>query len=419
MKALVISKINFLKNEELSNLTLFSAASCISLFGTSIYNLAISLYVLKITGSSLSFATTQTLSIISTILVSPFAGVLADKIDKKVLSIIGDSINGLIMICLYLLTLKYPLNISMIYISTFCLNVFSTVYGITTEAAKPNLVSKKYLMSINSISKVIESSSSIAGPMIGGIVYAFLDVKLFILINGLSFLLSALLELFINFKFNYNAEEKESLKFNILKDTFDGFTYLKSRKNIINLLGVLVALNFFMGLSITVPMPYIINNILVLNTNFFGIIEAAFPIGMILGAIIIKKAISKYSYQQIIVSTNLLLAFCMISIGVSVILHYKISNEIFYLIYFLIVMILAGTAVSCIDIPLFYILQQTVSDEFRGRVLSLGISVAKIILPVALIIAGVLMNAIPSFILPILSGILLSIFSLFFIKINY
>ncbi|GKX66654.1 hypothetical protein rsdtw13_19120 [Clostridium sp. TW13] len=255
--------------------------------------------------------------------------------------------------------------------------------------------------------------------MIGGIVYAFLDVKLFILINGLSFLLSALLELFINFKFNYNAEEKESLKFNILKDTFDGFTYLKSRKNIINLLGVLVALNFFMGLSITVPMPYIINNILVLNTNFFGIIEAAFPIGMILGAIIIKKAISKYSYQQIIVSTNLLLAFCMISIGVSVILHYKISNEIFYLIYFLIVMILAGTAVSCIDIPLFYILQQTVSDEFRGRVLSLGISVAKIILPVALIIAGVLMNAIPSFILPILSGILLSIFSLFFIKINY
>jgi len=81
-------------------------------------------------------------------------------------------------------------------------------------------------------------------------------------------------------------------------------------------------------------------------------------------------------------------------------------------------MIFAGIAISFIDIPLFYILQKTIPDEFRGRVLSIGLSIAKMILPVALIIAGVLINLLPSYFLPIISGVLLCIFSIFYIKID-
>ena len=75
-------------------------------------------------------------------------------------------------------------------------------------------------------------------------------------------------------------------------------------------------------------------------------------------------------------------------------------------------MILAGAAISSIDIPIFYILQQSIPEEFRGRVLSIGISIAKIVLPVALIIAGALINLIPTYILPIIGGVGLCIFSM-------
>lgn len=415
------SSQNSSKNKELSNIILFSAASSISLFGTSIYNFAIGLYVLKITGSGLSFATTMVLSILSTMIVTPFAGVLADRLDKKLLAVITDTLNGILLISLYLITTGYALSLVMIYVCTFLLNIFTAVYSISIEAAKPNIVSEKRLVSMNSINKIIEASSSILGPMVGGIVFAFLNIRFFIVINGLSFIISAALQLFIDFKFNFNSgkeENEEKKKAGFATDMLEGLSYVKKRKYILNLFGVFVVLNFFIGLSINVPLPYIINNVLKLSAKFYGIIEAALPVGLILGALVIKKIMGNVSYQKIIKSTNVILSVCMAAIGFSVILHYQIYNDNFYLIYLILVMIVTGIVIACINIPIFYLLQTTIPDEFRGRVLSLGMSAAKMVLPVGLIIAGALIGIMPEYILPVAGGIGLCVYSLLCIRIN-
>ncbi|WP_236897056.1 MFS transporter [Clostridium beijerinckii] len=413
----VLSLKNFSRNKELLNIGLFSIANFISVFGTSIYNFAISLYVLKITGSGLNFAMTLVIGALSTVIVNPFAGVLADKINKKLLAVITDILNGMLLFALYIITSGHPLNLSMIYSSTFILNVFSNIYGISIETAKTNLVSEKRLLQINSISKIIESSSSILGPMIGGMIFALLDIRLFIIINSFSFGMSALLQLFIDFLFNHNNEPREEEKINIFTDIIHGVTYLRSKKDIVNMFGIFIVLNFFIGLSINVPMPYIVNNILKLSSNLFGIIQGFFSMGMILGALIIRKALNKFSYQKIVKLMTNILSICMIAIGISVIMQYKIyDNNNLYVIYFCSIMLLTGISISLIDIAIFYELQQTIPDAIRGRVLSIGISIAKITLPIALIIAGSLINLIPAYILPIISGVGLWIFTMLYVR---
>ncbi|MDV3427164.1 MAG: MFS transporter, partial [Bacillota bacterium] len=191
---------------------------------------------------------------------------------------------------------------------------------------------------------------------------------------------------------------------------------IKDKKYILSSFGVFIVLNFFIGLSINIPMPYIINNVLKLNSRYFGIIEAAIPMGMIIGAVMIKVIMSKYSYQKIIKAACIILSVCMAAIGISVILHFSVYSQTVYLIYFIFAMIFTGIAISLIDIPIFNTLQQTIPDEFRGRVLSIGISTAKIVLPAALIMAGVLINITPAYLLPIISGISLFIFSMLYIK---
>jgi hypothetical protein len=265
---------------------------------------------------------------------------------------------------------------------------------------------------MNSINKVIESSSSIVGPMIGGIVFALLNIKFFILINGISFIISSLLQLFIDFKFNYIPDDKNKEKVNFFKDILEGMNYLKDKNEILNMFKIFIALNFFIGLSINIPMPYIINNILKLNSKYFGIIQAAFPVGMILGAVIIKRFMGKYSYNSILKSSCIMLSLCMCSIGFSAVMYYVIFKASVYLVYFIIVMIIAGISISFIDIPIFYILQCTVSDHFRGRVLSIGISISKIVLPAALILSGALIGITPSYVLPITGGVLLCLFTI-------
>ncbi|NOW90307.1 MFS family permease [Clostridium beijerinckii] len=413
----VLSLKNFSRNKELLNIGLFSIANFISVFGTSIYNFAISLYVLKITGSGLNFAMTLVIGALSTVIVNPFAGVLADKINKKLLAVITDILNGMLLFALYIITSGHPLNLSMIYSSTFILNVFSNIYGISIETAKPNLVSEKRLLQINSISKIIESSSSILGPMIGGMIFALLDIRFFIIINSFSFGMSALLQLFMDFLFNHNNEQREEEKINIFTDIIHGVTYLRSKKDIVNMFGIFIVLNFFIGLSINVPMPYIVNNILKFSSNLFGIIQGFFSMGMIFGALIIRKALNKFSHQKIVKLMTNILSICMIAIGLSIIMQYKIyDNNNLYVIYFCSIMLLTGISISLIDIAIFFELQQTIPDAIRGRVLSIGISIAKITLPIALIIAGSLINLIPAYILPIISGVGLWIFTMLYVR---
>lgn len=378
---------------------------------------AISLYVLKITGSGLNFAMTLVIGALSTVIVNPFAGVLADKINKKLLAVITDILNGMLLFALYIITSGHPLNLSMIYSSTFILNVFSNIYGISIETAKPNLVSEKRLLQINSISKIIESSSSILGPMIGGMIFALLDIRFFIIINSFSFGMSALLQLFMDFLFNHNNEQREEEKINIFTDIIHGVTYLRSKKDIVNMFGIFIVLNFFIGLSINVPMPYIVNNILKFSSNLFGIIQGFFSMGMIFGALIIRKALNKFSHQKIVKLMTNILSICMIAIGLSIIMQYKIyDNNNLYVIYFCSIMLLTGISISLIDIAIFFELQQTIPDAIRGRVLSIGISIAKITLPIALIIAGSLINLIPAYILPIISGVGLWIFTMLYVR---
>lgn len=405
-------------NRESVNFLLFSSADFISQMGTAAYSFAMGLYVLKITGSGLSFALNLAFSIISTIIVIPFAGVLADRLDKKLISVIMDLMNGALLIELYLITMNINLNVPMIYISTFIINLLTSIYSISVEAAKPNLVSETRLLFLNSVNKILESSSSILGPMAGGIVFAFLDIRFFIIINGISFMISGFLELFIDFKYNLSNKRAEKEKVDFVKDIMGGINYIKDKKYILDSFGVFIVLNFFIGLSINIPMPYIINNVLKLNSEYFGIIESAIPAGMILGAVMIKLTMEKYQYQKIIKSACVILSACMAAVGIPVILHYCISGQTVYLIYYIIVMIFTGTAISLIDIPVFNMLQRTIPDEFRGRVLSIGISTAKIVLPAALILAGALINTTPSYILPILGGIFLFIYSMLYIRIN-
>ncbi len=201
-------------------------------------------------------------------------------------------------------------------------------------------------------------------------IFALLDIRLFIIINSFSFGMSALLQLFIDFLFNHNNEPREEEKINIFTDIIHGVTYLRSKKDIVNMFGIFIVLNFFIGLSINVPMPYIVNNILKLSSNLFGIIQGFFSMGMILGALIIRKALNKFSYQKIVKLMTNILSICMIAIGISVIMQYKIyDNNNLYVIYFCSIMLLTGISISLIDIAIFYELQQTIPDAIRGEYL--------------------------------------------------
>ncbi|KXY71290.1 MFS transporter [Bacillus sp. FSL W7-1294] len=394
-------------NQELRNICLYSIAKTVSLFGSSIYSFALGLYVLQITGSALNFAITLILGTIPMIVMNPFAGVIADKVDKKKLVVCMDLLSGSILIAVYILSSRYGLNLFIIYTTTFLMTVFTTFFGIGLEAAKPNMVSKERLMSINSISKIIDSISLILGPMLGGIVFAVFDIKIFIIINGISFILSGISILFIHFKlFEQNINEKCSIReMHFIKDIKEGFSYLLAKESLKNTFLILIALNFFLGFAVTVPLPYIINTVLNLSSKQFGMIQGTFPAGMIVGAILVKKITDRFSYSYLLKKISFMLAIFMILSGIPVLFKSIEVNNFVFVTMYCAIMFFLGLMIALIDIPLIYFMQREIPDEYRGRVLSIGLSIGKMMQPIALALSGLLLNHIPAYTLPIGGGI--------------
>ncbi|EOP69226.1 MFS transporter [Bacillus cereus] len=128
MESLRIQLQNEKSNQELKNICLYVIGKTISIFGSSIYSFALGLYVLQITGSALNFAITLILGTIPMIVMNPFAGVIADKVDKKKLVVCMDLLSGSLIHNCYLYS-KQQLWIKLIHYLCYYLS-YVGIYNI-------------------------------------------------------------------------------------------------------------------------------------------------------------------------------------------------------------------------------------------------------------------------------------------------
>lgn len=401
--------------KEKTNFWLYMTGKGVSIFGSSIYSFAIGLYVLKLTGSALGYATTLMLSIVPMILISPLAGVLADRLPKKQLVVGMDLANGTLFLLLYMFSSANDLSLGIIYTTTVLLNIFTTFFGIGMEAAKPALVTREKLVKLNATGKLIDSSSSILAPMFGGIVFALIDIRAFILFNGVSFILSAVTECFIDYNFNatpvaleQNGIPSESTI--IKKDGFfvslkEGWSTFIGSKLLMELFFIFVALNFVLGFSVNVPSPYIINALLGLSPKAFGLINGLFPIGLIIGTLTVEVMMKRFPYKRLLIAMNAFIAILAIAVGLpSLSSDFHVAESI-YIIYFGMLHFMMGVAIAYVDVPMMTLIQNEVPKEKLGRVLSIITALVKVVLPVALLLSGMLINMIPVILITMLGGI--------------
>jgi MFS family permease len=405
------------------NLFLFSSGKLISLFGTAIYTFAIGLYLLKTTGSGLSFATNIVLYTVPMVLVNPIAGVLADRINKKRVVVGSDLLNGIFLLGIYLLAGRIGLNIPLVYISTFFMTVLACFCNIGIESAKPNLVRKEKLVKINSLARVIESGSQVIGPLVGGIIYALIDMRLFILFNAVSFMLAAVMEFFINYQFNKNEGNKattesedidKQLKNNVWLKMKEGFHYIASRQHLRALVYIFIALNFFFNFTIIVPLPYLLNTIWKVDSSIYGRVQGGLPVGMLIGALLIKKVMGRISYSKLLKRISYSTGLLVVVFSIPLIIFSSVPAQMFVLIYYTVLMLIGGLVVAWIDIPANVLLQKIVPGEILGRVISIKWSIVKIVVPLALMISGYLVNIISPLYLFILGAALFTVFNLWF-----
>ncbi|MCH4886111.1 MFS transporter [Acidaminobacter sp. JC074] len=394
------------------NIILFLLGKLVSLFGSSIYSFAIGLYVLKTTGSGTSFALTIVLATIPRAILGPVSGVLADKLDKKKLVVILDMLSGIIVLALVVASSIDGLRIGYIYAATLLLNITNVFFDTTISASIPLLVDKERLTRINSFSGSISNLAYIIGPALGGFVFGVIDMKVFLILNGLSFIFSGISEMFLDFKvkekiYGVEASSIDNAESSFVNDLVDGFKYMFKTKWLLALAISATFINMFMTLGMNIPIPYIMKQYWTLTDLQYGITMASFPFGVIIASLVVGIIPpAKKNYNRII-GGMIVFAIVMICFGLLTRFLPITMNNWGKVSVMVVLFITIASGSAFMNIPLMVTIQSQTPSDMLGRVMGVLVTIASVMTPIGALLGGILIDRLPPWLLPLGCGLVL------------
>lgn len=290
--------------------TLVVIGQIISLFGNGIVRFALPLYLLNQTGSATLFGIVTALSFLPMILLTPIGGIIADRVNKRNVMVVLDFITAILMLVFFLLLGLVDL-VPLLIITLMLLFAIQGAYQPTVQASMPLLHGKENLLSANAIINQVSALAGLLAPIIGGILFGLGGLKPIIIVGGICFLFSAIMELFIKIPY-IKTKEKQNV-FEIVKtDCSESLSFMRKEKPIIlKSIWIICAFNLFLSAMLIVSMPVLITQTLGLSNQLYGYSQGALAAGGLFGGILVgifaKKLNIKKVYILLLITATLLL----------------------------------------------------------------------------------------------------------------
>ena len=320
--------------------TIMILGQIISLFGNAILRFSLSLYVLEVTGSAAVFGTILAVSMIPTVLLSPFGGVLADRLPKqKIMTILDFVTDGLIVF--YDAVYGSAGNLAAVTIFMILLTLIQAFYQPSVQASIPLLASQEQLMAANGIVMQVQALAGLLGPILAGMLYGIGGVKPILAASAVCFFLSAVMELFLRIPHEKREADGSPVRMALL-DLKGAVTYLiRENTCLFKLLIVVAGINLFLSALFIIGLPYLVKIYLGMSAQAYGFAEAAMGMGSILGGLVSGLAGKKIPFKH---SHYFLLGTPLLLIPVILILLFQAPGKMIYAVLLFSVMIGMGFA---------------------------------------------------------------------------
>lgn len=312
-------------------LMLFGKTS--SVFGDVLLNIALSLYVLKITGSVGEFATILGLGVLPQLLFGFFSGAIVDRLDKKKTLIFLDLIRGVYLVLLFILMYTGNLGITMIYITVMFFSLCDIFFGPTCIVVLPLILKDEELIIGNTIMNSTTEVTKAIGSVVSAFIFGIYGLGVILIIDAITFFASAISEIFMDFP---NVKNNR-VDLNIFQDVSEGFKIFLKDIRITSLVFNGVLTHLFLFPFFLVGIPYMIINVFESPDVYYGVVESTGAIALILSGLIVALTKKKFDIAQSInigILGMLLSVVLFIPLGFQEFLFILNSNKFLVLVYF-------------------------------------------------------------------------------------
>lgn len=384
------NKKNVLLNR---NYVLLLLGQMVSNIGNAIHSAAVAWFIMSLVGEK-SAGTFMGIfgmcNFIPMIIFGPISGVFVDKFDRKKIIVGTDLIRGSLMLILAIFTYLDIFTLPTLFIMTVLSAILGTLFNPAVDASIPNIVEEELLTKANSINGTVRQLTWIAGAAISGFLYYSIGIVGIFLVNGISFILSGLSEMFINIPPTKRSEIKgENNRTNFWKDFKDGVTFIKNQKVIIILLSFFLVINFLFNPIFQIVFPKTIKFTLEMTAREFGILQSIFSVGSILGMLLLTILPKREKVYGMMTLSTIMHGVLMTLIGVPLLsVIYSSMTDLSILLIIGLLLLTMGIFNALLNVPLFTVFQKIVPDEYRGRFFGILGTLSQGIVPVGLAIMG-------------------------------
>lgn len=258
----------------------------VSLIGSQLTGFALGVWVYELTRSVLMLALTQIAVGAPFVLLSPLAGVLADRWNRRTAMIVSDFGAGLAVLTAALLYLTGKLQPWMVIPINLWMASFNTLMWPAYTASVTLLVPKSQYGRANGFVQLGEAIPQIAGPALAGVLYVVIHVGNMALIDFGTYLFSVVLMLFfVRIPDPQRTEAGLEAKGTIWKEMRFGWDYILARRGLLALLLFFLATNFLSGVMQPLLTPLILDN---WKADVLGYLSTIMGVGMLAGTLVMS-----------------------------------------------------------------------------------------------------------------------------------
>ena len=353
----------------------------VSSVGTSLHDLAMAWFVYELTGSTLAMSASIISSFLPRALISPVAGVFADKYNRKHIIILSDILAGCTVLSMFTLATNGYLTLTAILTFNAVLSVCSAFLNPAVSAGIQSILTPEEYQDANSLNQLKYRFSAVVGALLGGLLLKLLGIHVLLLCNGVTFLLSALSESFIVLP-PVRKEIPESVKATVTFAAVLRFVRQNTILLYLTLFVMVIANGLFMCLF--VYMPALFRDILgrsSLEMGFYYAIEGA---AASVTAIFLLNRVKRYNPYRVVVLALVLEAFLLVSHG-----FVSSLGGVYTLAALL------GSVTTICVVMVMTIEQLLVPNEFMGRFTSLSTLLADGTMPLFTLLFGLAGQVLP------------------------
>jgi len=332
---------------------LFWLSLLFSAVGTQISTVAIAWQVYEITNSPFQLGLTGLFRALPVMILSLPGGVLADRMDRRKLLIITQSLAALLSLALGLLSSAGQIRVWHIYTVTFLSGAVGIFDAPARTAMIPALVSAEQLASAYALNITWRQIATLGGPFIGGLVISALGISPAYYIDAVSFLAVIVCLAFMRRQVMPTREKKESP----LESVRAGFNFIRENSVILGLMSMDTCVQFFGAYRSM--MPAFARDILGTGPAGLGALLGVPALGALAGSGIVLAAGNPRRKGQLIIGVTLLYTIGLICFALSRSLTLS-----------LLIVFCLGLVDAIGETLRDTLVQLTTPDQMRGRVKS-------------------------------------------------